>query len=149
VDRVEVEEAGEVEESLDGAIVEGNSIVVTASGGCCRVVGAHVRWSPESLIDRSSLARCEVEESGDAANSYSEIMRHYYPPSESYFCNKLSVYGATDYFYCSIRLIYLRLHVFFCLFLYPTYTIVIDIAFSFLPFLIAHLHKCLFNILND
>jgi hypothetical protein len=46
---------------LDGAIVEGNSIVVTASGGCCRVVGAHVRWSPESLIDRSSLARCEVE----------------------------------------------------------------------------------------
>jgi hypothetical protein len=89
VDRVEVEEAGEVEESLDGAIGEGNNIVVTASGGCCRVVGAHVRWSPESLIDRSSLARCEVEEtarceveeSGDAANRYSEIMRHYYPPT--------------------------------------------------------------------
>jgi hypothetical protein len=82
VDRVEVEEAGEVEESLDGAIGEGNNIVVTASGGCCRVVGAHVRWSPESLIDRSSLARCEVEECGDAA-CYSEIMRQYFPRRES------------------------------------------------------------------
>jgi hypothetical protein len=92
VDRVELEEAGEVEESLDGAIVKGNSIVVTASGGCCRVVGAHVRSSLESLIDGSSLARCKMEESGDAANSYNEIMRHYFPPMESYFCNKLSVY---------------------------------------------------------
>jgi hypothetical protein len=38
VDSLEVEEAGEVEETVDAAIVVGKSIVVTASGGCCRVV---------------------------------------------------------------------------------------------------------------
>jgi hypothetical protein len=88
VDSLEVEEASEVEETVDAAIVVGKSIVVTASGGCCRVVVAHVGGSLESLIDRGGGGG-----EWGCGNSYSQIVRQlgFFPPRESYLYNKLSI----------------------------------------------------------